>query len=70
MWCAIVAGEICSESSDRLGSATVADTVRHSVFQPCVLLSWVLKLDDVTLLHLIVKGIINELHRCDGRNGL
>ena len=29
-----------------------------------------LKLDDVTLLHLIVKGIANELHRCDGRNGL
>ena len=24
----------------------------------------VLKLDDVTLLHLIVKGIVNELHRC------
>ena len=39
VWCAIVAGEICSESSDRLGSATVADTVRHSVFQPRVLLS-------------------------------
>ena len=49
VWCAIVAGEICSESSDRLGSATVADTVRHSMFQPCVFLSWVLKLDDVTL---------------------
>ena len=29
-----------------------------------------LKLDDVTLLHLIVKGIVDELHRCDGRNGL
>ena len=29
-----------------------------------------LKLDDVTLQHLIVKGIVNELHRCDGRNGL
>ena len=29
-----------------------------------------LKLDDVTLLHLIVKDIVNELHRCDGRNGL
>ena len=29
-----------------------------------------LKLDDVTLLHLIVMGIVNELHRCDGRNGL
>ena len=29
-----------------------------------------LKLDDVTLLHLIVKGIVNELHRCDGRNDL
>ena len=29
----------------------------------------VLKLDDVTLLHLIVKGIVNELHRCDGQNG-
>ena len=27
-------------------------------------------LDDVTLLHIIVKGIVNELHRCDGRNGL
>ena len=54
----------------RLGSATVADTVRHSVFQPCVLLGRVLKLDDQTLLHIIVKGIVNELHRCDGRNGL
>ena len=29
-----------------------------------------LKLDDVTLLHLIVKGIVNELHRCGGRNFL
>ena len=29
-----------------------------------------LKLDDVTLLHLIVKGSVNELHRCDGRNVL
>ena len=35
----IVAGEICSESSDRLGSATVAGIVRDSVFEPCVLLS-------------------------------
>ena len=39
VWCAIVAGEICSESSDRLGSATVAGMVRDSVFKPCVLLS-------------------------------
>ena len=29
-----------------------------------------LKLDDVILLHLIVKGVVNELHWCDGRNGL
>ena len=29
-----------------------------------------LKLDDQTLLHLRVKDIVNELHRCDGRNGL
>ena len=29
-----------------------------------------LKLDDITLLHLIVKGIVNELHRCGGRNVL
>ena len=29
-----------------------------------------LKLDDQTLLHFRVKGIVNELHRCDGRNGL
>ena len=29
-----------------------------------------LKLDDVTLLHYVVKGIVNELHRCNGRNGL
>ena len=29
-----------------------------------------LKLDDITLLHLVVKGIVNELHRSDGRNGL
>ena len=29
-----------------------------------------LKLDDQTLLHLIVEGIVNELHRRDGRNGL
>ena len=36
--CAIVADEICSESSDCAGSATVAGTVRDSVFQPCVLL--------------------------------
>ena len=29
-----------------------------------------LKLDDQTLLHLRVKGIANELHRCTGRNVL
>ena len=29
-----------------------------------------LKLDDVTLLHLIVKGIVKELQRYDGRKGL
>ena len=29
-----------------------------------------LKLDDQTLLYLVVKDIVNELHRCDGRNGL
>ena len=38
VWCAIVAGEICSESSDRLGSATVAGMVRDSVFKLSVLL--------------------------------
>ena len=70
MWYAIVAGGICSESSDRLGSATAAGTVRDSIFKPCVLLCFVLKLDDQTLLHIRVKGIVNELHRCDGRNGL
>ena len=70
MWCAIVAGEICSESSDRLGSATVAGMVRDSVFKPCVLLSGVLKLDDQTLLHLRVKGIANDLYLCSGRNVL
>ena len=37
--CAIVAGEICSESSDCLGSVTAAGIVRDSVFKPCVLLS-------------------------------
>ena len=70
MWCAIATGKICSESSDCLGSTTVAGTVRDSVFQPCVLLSLVLKLDDVTLLHLMVKAIVNELHRCDDGNVL
>ena len=39
LWCVIVAGGICSESSDRLGSATVAGIVTDSVFKPCVLLS-------------------------------
>ena len=29
-----------------------------------------LKLDDVILLYLIVNDRVNELHRCDGRNGL
>ena len=29
-----------------------------------------LKLDNITLLHLIVKGIVNELHRYGGRNVL
>ena len=33
------AGEICSKSSDRLGSATVAGMVRDSVFKLSVLLS-------------------------------
>ena len=70
VWCAIVAGEICSESSDYLGSATAAGMVRDSVFNPGVLLSWVFKLDDQTLLHLRVKGIANEMHWCAGRNVL
>ena len=39
VWCAIVVGEICSESSDYLGSATAAGMVRDSVFSPCALLS-------------------------------
>ena len=39
VWCAIIAGEICSKSSDRLGSATAVGIVRGSVFKPCVLLS-------------------------------
>ena len=60
MWCAIVAGEICSESCDYLGSAIVAGTVRDSVLQPCVLLSRVLKLNDQTLLHLMEKGMVKE----------
>ena len=29
-----------------------------------------LKLDNATLLHLVVKGIVSKLHRCDRRNGL
>ena len=29
-----------------------------------------LKLDDVTLLYIIVKGIVNELHWCGDRNVL
>ena len=29
-----------------------------------------LKLDDITLLHLVLKGIGNEVHLCDGRNVL
>ena len=70
VWCAIVAGEICSESSDGLGSATAAGIVRDPVFKLFVLLSWVLKLDDQTLLHLRVKGIANELYLCSGRNVL
>ena len=60
VWCAIVAVAICSELSDYLGPTTAAGTVRDSVFQPCVLLSWVLMLDDVALLHLIVKGIVTS----------
>ena len=40
-------------SCDYLGYATVAGTGRDSVFQVCVFLSWVLKLDDQTLVHFI-----------------
>ena len=29
-----------------------------------------LKLDNVTLLHLVVKGVVDELHQCGGRNCL
>ena len=29
-----------------------------------------LKSDDETLLHLIGKGVVNDLHRCNGRNSL
>ena len=46
-----------AESCDCLGSATVAGTGRDSVFQVCVLLSLVLKLDDQTFLHLVYQPI-------------
>ena len=36
VWCVIVADEIFSEPSDCLGPATVAGTVRGSVFLVCV----------------------------------
>ena len=39
MWCAIVASEICSESSDCSGSATVAGTVRD---HNSILVRWTL----------------------------
>ena len=60
VWCAIVAGDICSELSDCVGSATVVGTVRDSVFKPCILLNRVLKLEYRTLLHLIDKGMVKE----------
>ena len=49
----IVATRTCAGSCDYLGYATVAGTGRDSVFQVCILLSWVLKLDDQTLVHFI-----------------
>ena len=70
MWRAVVAGEICSESIDSLGSSVGGGNVRESVFQPRVLLSEVLNDEDINLLHLIVKGIVNELMWCGGRNVL
>ena len=39
VWSAIVATRICSESADRLGSATVVDTGGDSVLEVRVLLS-------------------------------
>ena len=49
MWRAIVATRICSESADRLGSATVVDTGGDTVLEVLVLLSSVLKLLERTL---------------------
>ena len=68
LWCAIVAGEICSESCDCLGSATMAGTVRDLVFQACDILSWVGKLDDQILVHFLVKGVVKESRCHRGRN--
>ena len=48
----------------------MAGAVRDSVFQPCVLLSGVLKLDDQTLQHLKVESMVKELRWCPGRKVL
>ena len=51
MWSVIVATRICSESADRLGSATVVDTGEDTVLEVRVLLSRVLKLLERTLVN-------------------
>ena len=68
VWCVIVAGEICFESNDCLESATVTGPVRNSMFKPCVLLSWVLKLEGQTLLHILDKGMVKEFPCRRSRN--
>ena len=68
VWSAIVATRICAESAACLGSATVVGTRRDSVVQVCVLLSWVLKLDDQTLVHRLYQLTWTSITRT-GRNG-
>ena len=50
---AIVATRICAELCDCLVSATVSSLGKDSVFQVWVLPTWMLKLDDQTLVHFI-----------------
>ena len=61
LWCVIGGGEICAESCDCMGSATVGSRHRE-IFPVSGLRSpeLVLKLDDQTLLHLIAKSMVKE----------
>ena len=70
MWCVIGSDELCSEWSARVRSALRAGKRENPAFFVCVGLNRLLKLDNITLTHLIAKGMGNKFRWRRSRNVL